>query len=360
MADVAAGLSACAAPPAADVPLEAKLACLSRPGAFPGSAATAAGLHETHMSWLFFAGDAVYKLKKPVRFAYLDFSSLARRRAACEAEFHLNQRLAPGVYRAVVPLVRTKSGLRVGGPGEVVDWLVQMRRLDLSRTLEAVLQVDGLARTECAALADLLAEFYRRAPRPRRTFASDLAGWRRLLAFNRRVLLHPALGMPAGAVRYVLAAQARFLRQCAPLLARRAREGRVVDAHGDLRPEHISLGPPILIIDRLEFSADLRRVDWLDELAFLELETEILGAPDVGRRIRRGVCTRLHDDPPEGLRLFYASTRALLRARLAIAHLMEPDPRTPEKWPRQARAYLALALRDARRLELFLRRPADR
>jgi aminoglycoside phosphotransferase family enzyme len=114
--------------------------------------------------------------------------------------------------------------------------------------------------------------------------------------------------------------------------------------------EHIWMGPPVRIIDRLEFSADFRRIDWLDELAFLEVETERLGAPRIGRDVRRRVCARLHDPAPEALRLFYRSSRALLRARLAIAHLLEPEPRTPEKWPRQARAYLAIAQADAERL----------
>jgi aminoglycoside phosphotransferase family enzyme len=335
--------------------LEAKLAFLTSPGAFPGWAGVA-GRRETHMSWVFFAGEAVYKLKKPVRLPYLDFSTLAKRKAACDAEHRLNQELAPGVYRRVVPLVRSAAGLRVGGSGEAVDWLVEMRRLDESRTLEARLKCKNVSPADIDALGARLIRFYRRARRSRRIWA-QLSTWRTQVAFDRRVLLDPALGMPAGAVRKVLAVQTCFLRRRAGLLRRRARAGKIVDAHGDLRPEHIWLGPPILMIDRLEFSADLRRVDWLDELAFLELEMEMLGAPAVGTRLRRRVLAGLHDNPPDDLRLFYSSARALLRARLSIAHLLEPHPRTPEKWPRQARRYMAVALRDALGLERMLRTP---
>jgi len=158
----------------------------------------------------------------------------------------------------------------------------------------------------------------------------------------------------------VLAVQHAFLRQRHDLLAARARQGRILDAHGDLRPEHIWLGPRVRIIDRLEFSRALRAVDPLDEMASLDVETERLGAPAVGRRIRRRVEAGLHEASQPGLYLFYRLFRALLRARLAIAHLLEPDPRTPAKWPRQARAYLAIAVRDARRLAVRLRRPAGR
>jgi aminoglycoside phosphotransferase family enzyme len=116
----------------------------------------------------------------------------------------------------------------------------------------------------------------------------------------------------------------------------------------------------VKIIDRLEFSAELRTVDWADELAALEVEMERLGAAGAGRRLGRRVLAALHDAPSPELYLFYRIYRALLRARFAIAHLLEPEPRTPEKWPSQARDYLAIAARDARQLRRRLRTPADR
>src|SRR5208283_2544205 len=91
---------------------------------------------ETHMSEVFLADDRVYKLKKPVRFPYLDFSTLARREAACRAELKLNRRLAPNVYLGVVPLACSAQGLAIAGDGEVVDWLVVMTRLDESQMLD--------------------------------------------------------------------------------------------------------------------------------------------------------------------------------------------------------------------------------
>src|SRR5258707_13908824 len=99
--------------------------------------------HETHMSWVFLAGEEVYKLKKSLRFPYLDFSTLARREAACRAELTLNRRLAPNVYQTVMPIRWSSHGLAIGGPGEIVDWLVGMRRLDGRQPLEYGLEAGG-------------------------------------------------------------------------------------------------------------------------------------------------------------------------------------------------------------------------
>ncbi|MES2896859.1 MAG: hypothetical protein V4759_12550 [Pseudomonadota bacterium] len=336
--------------------LAEKVAFLSTAAAHPGHEGPIS-CRETHMSWLFFLDGAVYKLKKPVRFPYLDFSTLARREAACRAELALNQRLAPNIYEAVVPLVATAGGLALGGGGEVVDWLVRMRRFDPAQTLEARLMAGKLTARELDALGGFLARFYQRAGRVHITPAAYIRSFRNGLAYHRRVLLEPRLGLPAGLVRGVLAAQLRFLRTQGDLLEARVREARILDAHGDLRPEHIWMGPPVKVIDRLEFSVSLRAVDPLDELAFLDLETERLGAPEVGARISRGVIAALHERNASKVYLFYRCYRATLRARLAIAHLLEPSPRTPEKWPRQARAYLAMAARDGRRLERLISRP---
>jgi uncharacterized protein len=337
--------------------LAEKVAFLSQGRAYPGGA-DAVTRRETHMSWVFFVDDAVYKLKKPVRFPYLDFSTLARREAACRAEFALNQRLAPGVYRGVAPLTRDGRGLRLGGPGPVVDWLVLMRRLDETRTLEARLLAREVASAELAGLAAGLRRFYRHARPVHVAPAVALVRWRAALDAHARVLLAPRLGPAGGLARRLIALERRFLRRRSDLLA--ARTAAVIDAHGDLRPEHVWMAPSPMIIDRLEFSATLRAVDPADELAFLDLEAEQLGGRAVGAWLSRTVLAGLHADPPPELYRFYRIQRALLRARLSLAHLLEPQPRTPAKWPRQARAYLAIAARDARDLERRLRTPAGR
>jgi aminoglycoside phosphotransferase family enzyme len=344
-----------AVPSGADhVSLDEKVAFLSRTTSYVSPVPNVT-CHETHMSWIFFAGEEVYKLKKPLRFPYLDFSTLARREAACRAELALNRKLAPNVYKAVMPVLRTSRGLAIGGSGDIVDWLVVMRRLDQRETLEHALETGRLATWQLDRLVSTLTDFYRHAGAIFVSCDSHLRNWHQSLAYNKSVLLAPRLGLPAGLVRQVDRAQRRFLAERSVLIADRVRHRQIVEGHGDLRPEHIWLGDPVRIIDCLEFNRSLRVVDPFDEIAFLCVECERLGSAWAGEYIKRRVRVTFSDGLPEELFTFYRCHRATLRARLTIAHLLEPNPRTLEKWPRLARTYLCLAAADARRLERLLR-----
>jgi aminoglycoside phosphotransferase family enzyme len=336
-----------------------KVEFLRRPGAYPVPAAEVT-VRETHMSWVFLAGDRVYKLKKPVRFPYLDFSSLAQREAACRAELRLNRRLAPDIYLNVVPLVWSVSGLSIGGDGEPVDWLVMMRRLDESHMLDHVIAQGQLEAWQLDRLIAVLTPFYRRARPVFLTPAIRLAEWQQSLAYNRRVLLDRRLGIPPGLVQRADRVLREYLARRAHVLVARMRRRKIVDGHGDLRPEHIWLGDPVRIIDCLEFNPRLRAVDPFDEIAFLGLECERLGAAWAGRYLERRMRAALRDGPTGELMTFYRCHRAMLRARLAIAHLLEPNPRTPEKWPKLSRQYLHIAAADAVKLERMLRTPGGR
>lgn len=339
--------------------LRDKVDFLSQRHAYPECAATIT-TRETHMSWVFLVGDKAYKLKKPVRFPYLDFSSVAKREAACRAELRLNRRLAHDVYLDVLPLVRSSKGLAIDGPGEAVDWLVMMRRLDERNMLDNSIVEGGVKTWELDRLAAVLAQFYRRAQPTFVSSAVRLTEWYRSLDYNRRVLLDGRLAMPAGLVQWIDQVQRRFLDRRSDLLAERIRRRKIIDGHGDLRPEHIWLGDPVRIIDCIEFNPHLRAVDPFDEIAFLALECERLGAGWIGEYVERRIRQELQDIPSDELMTFYRCHRATLRARLAIAHLLEPEPRTPEKWPRLARQYLHLAASDATKLIGLLKRPGDR
>jgi aminoglycoside phosphotransferase family enzyme len=309
---------------------------------------------ETHMSWVFMVGERVYKLKKPVRFPYLDFSTADRRAAACRAEYLLNRRLAPNIYLDVVPLTISPSGLAIDGDGPAIDWLVVMRRLEENETLEAALRGGWLKPLQLDRLAATLGAFYAHAPRIQLEPEQYLVSWQKALTDNCRVLFNARLGLPQGAVERVAQVQRCFAAKRSALLLERIHRRRFVDAHGDLRPEHIWLREPVTIIDCLEFEPKLRTLDPLDEIAFLHLECERLGGLWAAERIRRRLARALDDDAFSGLFLFYRSHRAMLRARLSIAHLLDANPRMPEKWPRLACAYLKLAATDAARLDRIL------
>jgi aminoglycoside phosphotransferase family enzyme len=191
-------------------------------------------------------------------------------------------------------------------------------------------QIDDLAR--------VLGDFYRRAPAAGVTPPEHLARFQREQAINREVLLHPAFGLPGAAA--ALDALDAALARHAPLLLARAAGGHVVDGHGDLRPEHVCLQTPPVVIDALEFNAALRAVDPFDELSYLGLECEMAGDAWIGPQLLAACSAALGHAPPPALLHLYVAYRAQLRARLALAHLLEREPRTPLRWPALAQRYL--------------------
>lgn len=307
---------------------------------------------QTHMSWVLRSPRHVLKLKKPLRSAVLDFSTPEARLHDCCEEERLNARLAPGVVLGVWTLHATAAGLRLieapqGGP-TLVEAAVYMRRLPDARMLDHRLRAGTLADDaagQCAvdALARALAAFYRAATPVQLAPAVHLARLAHELAIDRSVLGDPRgpTGLPEATP--LLARAQAALAEAGPVLDARVQAGGIVDGHGDLRPEHVCLLARPLVIDALEFNAALRAVDPLDELVGLALECERLGAPWIGPRLLAG-CAAVADSAPKAqLVALYRQLHALRRARLAMAHLQEPMPRTPARWRPRARAYLRLA-----------------
>ena len=338
----------------AELALAAKVDFLSRPDAYSPRPPDV-GRRETHMSWVFLAGDQVYKLKKPVHFPYLDFSTLAKREAACRAELQLNRRLAADVYLGVMPLTKRGNQLSIGGDGVPVDWLVHMKRLDERFMLDHVIETRRLGPVQLDRLVETLTLFYCSATPVNLPPTIHMSDWTRSFDYNKRVLLDPRFRIPVGLVRQIDTVQRRFLKSRGQQIIARLRHRRIVDGHGDLRPEHIWLDDKVRIIDCLEFNSRLRVVDPFDEIAFLALECDRLKVAWAGRYLWRRLKYLLHDGPADELFTFYYCHRATLRARLAIAHLLEEHPRTPEKWPQLCAVYLDLAERSARKLAFFLR-----
>lgn len=298
------------------------------------------------MSWVFLAGERAYKLKKPVKYPFLDFSTLSAREADCREEDRLNRRLAPDVYLGVIPLaLGADGGLVLGGKGEPVDWLVMMRRLPADRMLDQAIANGTVAQSQIGEVANVLARFYHDLDPADVTPEEYVAHFAREQEKNRSLLTDERFDLPGTALNAVLSRIEAVLTDEPDLLTRRARDGRIVDGHGDLRPEHVCLSEPPVIIDCLEFNKNFRLVDPFDELAFLGMECERMGFPWIGEMLISRCAEELGDRPSERLLAFYAAYRACLRARLALAHLLEPDPRTPEKWLPLSRTYLAIAER---------------
>lgn len=327
---------------------DAKLKFLQSASAY-GQTGQAVECVETHMSWVFMVGTSVFKLKKPVCFPFLDFSTVAAREHFCREEVRLNARLAPDIYLGVLVLQR-KAGKYALLPdaqrspnAETVDWLVAMRRLpERSLLLQSILQ-HSVDEMEIDALSDRLGAFYRSTAVVTLDETEYLGRFQFSQVSNREVLLRPQFHLVDSARAMDLLDS--VLEQGAVLLRRRALAHCIRDGHGDLRPEHVFLLQPPVAIDCLEFNPQLRQVDPFDELAYLGLECAMAGADWIGPRMIGRIAAALDDHPPAALIHLYTAHRALLRARLAMAHLLDPQPRVPDKWMPLAQRYVVCALR---------------
>jgi len=322
-----------------------KVAFLLRPESYP-EPTTGVDAIETHMSWVFLTDDHAYKLKKPVRFKLLNLATLEDRKRNCEAEVAWNRRLAPEVYLGVVPLGIDDGRLVLETGAGVADWLVKMRRLPAGKMLDRVIAAGSLEPKDVRRVAETLAAFYRRANR------ADLSEERYRLRFVRDIeeIRHEIEGLSPIARDRIDAISTElqsFVRLRVDLLNARVREGRIVEAHGDLRPEHVCLLPQPVFIDCLEFDPALRLLDPADELSFLSVECELAGGPPFIEEILfETYGERTSDRPPRPLVSFYKTFRAFLRAKISIWHLKDREVKNPDKWISRTKDYVEAAERN--------------
>jgi len=258
----------------ADARFDARLEHLHQPASYP-LGPEMVETRETHMSWVFLAGGLAYKLKKPIRSDLYDWRTAERRRRDCEREVALNRRLASSVYHGVVPLTLSPAGtLQLEGDDEPVDWLVKMRRLPDTLMLDWLIEHQCIAPDQIRPAIRMLCRLYRKSTSTGISGPGYCAHLAQSLKQSFGELVRPQYGQPDKLVRRVHKSLLSYIEREAALLRRRADSGRVIDAHGDLRPEHICLTSPPVIIDCLQFSDRLRVLDTASEIAFLMLECE--------------------------------------------------------------------------------------
>jgi hypothetical protein len=273
---------------------------------------------ETHISWVLLAGNYAYKIKKPVKLAFVDFSDLAARRAFCEDELRLNRRLAPQVYLEVATITGTPDAPRIGGDGPALEYAVCMRRFDQNDMFSELARRDALEPGLIDALATRIADFHARAEVV--TSDSTLGA--------PEAVLQPALdnfcemAEHAGPERatqldaledWTRAAYARL----EPLLAARQRDGFVRDCHGDLHLGNIArINGEAVPFDCLEFSTELRSIDVINEVAFLVMDLMDRGRAELGFRFLDRYLQITGDYPGIRLLRFYIVYRALVRAKI--------------------------------------------
>ena len=297
---------------------EAMVAAMMEPAFYPRPPAEVTH-KETHISHLFMAGELVYKVKKAVRYSFLDYSTLAKRRHFLSEELRLNRRLAPSVYLAVVPITLDGLEWRLGGEGEPVDYVLVMRRLPEKRMLPFLLETDQVTAAMIRELADVLARFHAQAERVNLDDPSDYPNqvenhWNENLSD-----LEPFVGtvIDAETVGALKDFGARFIERHRDLLMQRAKQGWIRDVHGDLYCEHVCFAPEgIQIFDCIEFSSAFRCCDLASEIAFLLMDLEVRGGGSLAEPFLTRYGELLPDPELTVLLPFYKCYRALVRGKV--------------------------------------------
>ena len=297
-------------------------------------------LRETHISWVFMAGDTVLKVKKPLALPFVDYSTLERRRRFCHEEVRLNRRLAPSVYRGVRALVAAAGGgLRLADEDDpaAVEYAVEMRRFDEDATLAARLERGEVSFERLAEIGARIARFHAEVPAV--LDGGSSARFEALLAETLDSLRDLGAGR-------ALAGPARFCREALAgrrtQLERREAEGRVRDGHGDLRAEHVLLERDIEVVDCVEFNPAMRAMDASADLAFLIMDAGRHGLTTASALLS-GYREAGGDPGDEGLICLFAAYRALVRAKVELVRAGQLSGPPRDQHERAAEAQLALA-----------------
>jgi uncharacterized protein len=337
--------------------LENLIAAMSEPAFYPHRPASVE-FRQTHISCVFLAGEYVYKIKKPLHLAFLDYSTLERRFHFCREEVRLNRRLTQRVYLGVYPIVRRGGGFALGAdPIEqpdpnpqpdpnVVEYAVKMRRLPDDRSLERLIGAGQLDPAVMERIARIAAKFHAGAGRGRST---DYGAADALAAKMETELeeCRPFIGDTIGEREFDAIGRFNraFIERHRDLLDRRAQAGMVREGHGDLRAEHICVTDQIDIIDCVEFSEALRYGDIASDLSFLLMDLDRLQAPALGHDLLSAYKAEIGDGDLSRLLNFYKCFRALVRGKVGSikARAAEVLPDSRQRARESARAYFAAA-----------------
>jgi uncharacterized protein len=297
---------------------------------------------DTHAAIVFLSGKRALKIKRAVRLPFLDFSTLERRKKACEAELAVNRPFAPSIYRRVIPITRERGGdLAIDGPGEPVEWALDMLRFDENATFEKLAERGAITTTLASAIADATAASHARA------ITARASGW--LQSISAVIKQNTDAFRASGAVAVAECDELEHLSRRAyadlmPLIERRSASGFVRRCHGDLHLANIALidGKPVLF-DAIEFDETLATIDVMHDLAFTLMDLAHYGCIDAANVVLNRYLESTTPDNLEALGLLplFMSMRAAVRANVLLCRLAQQGP--DEASLDRAKAYFALA-----------------
>ncbi|MBI4777168.1 MAG: AAA family ATPase [Deltaproteobacteria bacterium] len=286
------------------------------PNAYPHGPETVE-MAETHISWVFLAGDFVYKVKKPVDFGFLDFTDLAKRRRFCEEEVRLNRRLAPDLYLGVVGITRENGELRVEGTGDPIEYAVKMKRMPRERMMDRLLEQGKVDETTIRRICELLVDFYDMADTGGEI---DRYGKIESIRFNTDenfMQTEEYVGVALSERRFdTIRAFANRFYEDTELFESRIRKNRIRDCHGDLHSGNICIPGEVIIYDCIEFNERFRYSDVTADIAFLSMDLDFRGRRDLSELFVHEFALKSGDLESLLLMDFYKCYRAYVRGKI--------------------------------------------
>jgi aminoglycoside phosphotransferase family enzyme len=278
-------------------------------------------LVQTQISYVFLAGDLVYKIKKPVDFGFLDYTTLEKRLYFCRKEVELNRRLCADAYLGVVPITRENGRYMVEGKGEVEEYAVKMRRLPHEAMMDVLLAKNRVTPEMVVRLAGIIADFHQKA-----ATGEDISRTGGINAVMKNTSenfeqteQYAGTIIPRRTYRRIKDYTEGFIKVNTPLFQRRAAEGRIRDCHGDLHTAHICFGETICIYDCIEFIDRLRYTDVVADVAFLAMDLDHYGRHDLSESFVAAYVKKSGDRELLKLLNFYKCYRAYVRFKIGCS-----------------------------------------
>ncbi len=300
-----------------------------------------AQLVQTHASWVLICEDVVYKIKKPVNFGFLDYSTLQKRYENCLKEVNLNRRMCPYIYLGVVPISSKDGDYVLEDGSQVVEYAVKMRRIPQGRLLSELL--DRVSNKEMELLAEHVYEFHTRAEKRPEFGRLDIMKFNTDENFSQT---QEFVGITLDEEDYTFIRERTeyFYNEYESLFGKRIKDGRIVDGHGDIRLEHVAfLDEGVCVFDCIEFNDRFRCGDMINDMCFLSMELEFVGRHDLAKAYEM-TYKELSLDPEFDLFLpFFKCYRAYVRGKVYSFMLKDPYIQEKERYKDLARRMFKLS-----------------
>jgi len=309
-------------------------------------------LIETHISWVILCDDFVYKIKKPMKYSFLNFSTAELRKYYCEREIKLNKRLTDNVYLEVVPILQNSGNIMMGGKvGSEIDYAVKMHKLDGEKQMDRLLANNKVRPIDIENLAKKIADFHKTSPVIHTKDVLTLRGEFNNLTSERDYLSKHCGKEYGEMIDRAVAFTDKFVKKNTELIEARLQDGFYRDCHGDLHSRNIFLLPEPVPFDCIEFNDDFRQIDVLNEIAFLCMDLEAAGKDDFSELFLKtyklhfpALRTQTESDLFDYYKAYRANIRAKvssLRARSASTEMEKSNAlKTAEKYLTLMNAYI--------------------